>query len=549
MTIIKKFRVFVVAASLSLAGCAAFMQPTVYQGPPRPYTGDEPSNPSSSPDYNAPQPEVNPAYPNSYSSDQTLQIFYDELSPFGRWVDYPSYGYVWSPDVGTDFDPYVTNGYWVYSDYGWTWASGYTWGWATFHYGRWFFDDYYGWLWVPGDEWAPAWVTWGQSGDYLCWAPLAPGVSMREALLGWWTPPADSWNVVPVERFTRPDIHNYVVINNRTVINNVQIINNGNNASYYRNDRRNSGNNTIYNLGPRLHDVEKGTRSPINPVKIKDNTRPGAQTVNNQQLLTYRPFISKNRQPGSNNPAPQHVQRYQGGPDMIKAPRPHNQQNTQPGSNPNQQPQRKPDYQPGNQQNPQQNPNPGQQPQHRPDYQPGNQQNPQQGSNPNQQPQRKPDFQPGNQQNPQQNSNPNQQPHRPDYQPGNQQNPQQGSNPNQQPQRKPDYQPGNQQNPQQGSNSNQQPQRKPDYQPGNQQNPQQGSNSNQQPQRKPDFQPGNQQNPQQGSNPNQQPQRNPRQGSNQNPAARRIIIPRGANGKPGQNKSPDTTRRRKPANQ
>ncbi|MBS1501327.1 MAG: hypothetical protein JST32_04650 [Bacteroidetes bacterium] len=488
MAIVKKFQSLIIAASLSLAGCAAFMQPTVYQGPPRPYTGDDPSNPSSSPDYNAPQPEVNPAYPNSYSSDQTLQIFYDELSPFGRWVDYPSYGYVWSPDVGTDFDPYVTNGYWVYSDYGWTWASGYTWGWATFHYGRWFFDDYYGWLWVPGDEWAPAWVTWGQSGDYLCWAPLAPGVSMREALLGWWTPPADSWNVVPVERFTLPDIHNYVVINNRTVINNVQIINNGNDASYYRNGRRNSGNNTIYNLGPRLHDVEKGTRSPINPVKIKDNTRPGAQTVNNQQLWTYRPFINKNRQPGSNNPAPQHVQRYQGGPDMIKAPRPHNQQN------------------------PQQNPNPGQQPQRKPDYQPGNQQNPPQSSNPNQQPQRKSDFQSGNQQ-----------------------NPQQGSNPNQQPQRKPDYQPGNQQNPQQGSNPNQQPQRKPDYKPDNQQNPQQNPNPSQQPQRKPDYQPGNQQNPQQGSN--------------QNPATRRIIMPRGANGKPGQKKSPDTTRRKKPANQ
>ena len=93
----------------------------------------------------------------------TYQTFYDDLSPYGQWIDYPEYGYVWMPNVGSMFKPYATNGQWVYTDEGWTWSSGYNWGWATFHYGRWFFDPNYGWMWIPGYQWAPAWVSWRQS--------------------------------------------------------------------------------------------------------------------------------------------------------------------------------------------------------------------------------------------------------------------------------------------------------------------------------------------------------------------------------------------------
>src|SRR5579871_6295154 len=70
----------------------------------------------------------------------TYQTFYDELSPYGQWIDYPEYGYVWMPNVGPGFKPYATNGQWVYTEDGWTWSSGYNWGWAAFHYGRWFMD-------------------------------------------------------------------------------------------------------------------------------------------------------------------------------------------------------------------------------------------------------------------------------------------------------------------------------------------------------------------------------------------------------------------------
>ena len=90
------------------------------------------------------------------ASAQTInfQVFYDDLSPYGNWIESPDYGYVWRPRIN-GFTPYSTNGYWVLTDYGWTWVSGYSWGWAPFHYGRWYYDPFHGYVWVPGYEWGP----------------------------------------------------------------------------------------------------------------------------------------------------------------------------------------------------------------------------------------------------------------------------------------------------------------------------------------------------------------------------------------------------------
>src|SRR5262245_10768679 len=57
--------------------------------------------------------------------------FYDDLSPYGRWVECEPYGWCWSPyDITAGWRPYL-NGGWVYTDYGWTWSSDEPWGWAT----------------------------------------------------------------------------------------------------------------------------------------------------------------------------------------------------------------------------------------------------------------------------------------------------------------------------------------------------------------------------------------------------------------------------------
>ena len=104
---------------------------------------------------NTPPPPPPPPPP----AEAPYQAFYDQLSPYGHWIDYPGMGYVFMPDVGPEFKPYSTNGHWLYTNEGWVWASDYNWGWATFHYGRWFYEDGYGWMWIPGHEWAPAWVV------------------------------------------------------------------------------------------------------------------------------------------------------------------------------------------------------------------------------------------------------------------------------------------------------------------------------------------------------------------------------------------------------
>jgi len=102
--------------------------------------------------------------------------FYDELSPYGRWVDC-SYGNCWVPErVEANWQPY-TNGEWIYTEYGWTWVSYDPWGDNPYHYGTWTYMDRYGWAWVPGTVWAPAWVTWSYSDNYVGWAPLPPSIA------------------------------------------------------------------------------------------------------------------------------------------------------------------------------------------------------------------------------------------------------------------------------------------------------------------------------------------------------------------------------------
>jgi hypothetical protein len=101
--------------------------------------------------------------------------FYDELAPYGQWIDC-SYGHCWVPArVAADWQPY-TNGQWIYTQYGWTWVSDDPWGGNPYHYGTWVSIAGYGWSWVPGTVWAPAWVTWSYSNDYVGWAPLPPTV-------------------------------------------------------------------------------------------------------------------------------------------------------------------------------------------------------------------------------------------------------------------------------------------------------------------------------------------------------------------------------------
>jgi hypothetical protein len=145
-----------------------------------------------------------------------LGFFYDDLAPYGNWIERPSYGWVRTPRAfSTSWHPYQ-NGHWVWSDEGWVWVSDEPYGWATYHYGRWYDDPEIGWSWVPGDDWAPAWVSWQEGGDHVGWAPLPPGVNISVSYgrgygdYAYGIAPED-YTFVPEQRFLAPRIADYVL--------------------------------------------------------------------------------------------------------------------------------------------------------------------------------------------------------------------------------------------------------------------------------------------------------------------------------------------------
>jgi hypothetical protein len=240
-----------------------------------------------------------PKQASAQPDDVSLQVFYDELSPYGEWVESAQYGYVWIPDVGPDFMPYSSEGRWISTDYGWTWVSDYEWGWAPFHYGRWDYDNYYGWLWVPDYEWGPSWVTWRSARGYYGWQPMRPGVSISLSFGNdYYNNYNDYWMFVSDRDFQRSNVSRYYVNqrNRDRIIRNSTVINNT-----YIDNRRNS----TYVSGPARDDVQRTTGKRVNSVVIRENNRPG-QELKNGQLQIYRPDVRKNTDSGQ-KPVPARI--------------------------------------------------------------------------------------------------------------------------------------------------------------------------------------------------------------------------------------------------
>jgi hypothetical protein len=226
----------------------------------------------------------------------TAQVFYDELSPYGHWVHNRQYDFVWIPNVGRNFYPYLTDGRWVMTDYGWTWVSDYDWGWAPFHYGRWDYDPYYGWIWFPDYEWAPAWVTWRMGDGYFGWAPMRPGMDIGMSYEGNIDP--DRWIFVRENDFGRSNPQRYYISrrNNIQIIRNTTVINN-----YYTDNQR----SVRYPAGPDPDQVQRSTGRRFNRYAVRDNNRPG-ERINNRELQIYRPRIERNVASGQ-RPAPRRI--------------------------------------------------------------------------------------------------------------------------------------------------------------------------------------------------------------------------------------------------
>lgn len=265
----------------------------------------------------APQPEPQPVEapltppaepvvatpPPAYVSDPPPEVnyFYNDLSPYGSWVQLEGYGWCWQPRtviVNRGWRPYCDGGHWVYSDAGWFWQSDYSWGWAAFHYGRWQLHERCGWVWLPDTVWAPAWVTWRVSGDHCGWAPLPPhayfdahsgyrfngvsvGVNFDFGLH------EDRFTFVAIRDFRERDLgHRRLpptevknVYNHTTVINNYVV-----------------NNNTIVNKGIPVEKVAAVTHTQIKQVAIRDVPANSggvfnARASNKNETAVYRPQL------------------------------------------------------------------------------------------------------------------------------------------------------------------------------------------------------------------------------------------------------------------
>jgi len=141
--------------------------------------------------------------------------FYTELAPYGSWIEVDYGVIVWRPTIiRNNWTPYNV-GRWVWTYDGWYWDSYEPFGHVTYHYGRWYYDDYYGWLWYPDYEWAPAWVEWRYDNDYIGWAPLHPyavfSVSVGIYFTNTYYTPYSYWNYVNYANFCDPYVYNYYV--------------------------------------------------------------------------------------------------------------------------------------------------------------------------------------------------------------------------------------------------------------------------------------------------------------------------------------------------
>ncbi|HWX21012.1 MAG TPA: DUF6600 domain-containing protein [Candidatus Binatia bacterium] len=256
--------------------------------PPVPVQETVPPPPAAAPVYvSSPPPEVG--------------SFYNDLAPYGAWIQLEGIGWCWQPSVvviNRSWRPYCDSGHWVWTDAGWFWQSDYSWGWAPFHYGRWQLHDRCGWVWLPDRVWGPAWVTWRVAGDNCGWAPLPPRAEL-DVRLGW------RFNGIGVglnfdfglrpEHFTFVALHDFNdrdlghrrlppvevtrVYRQTTIVNNYVV-----------------NNTTIVNQGVRVERVAAATHSEIRKVAIRDVPAGSpaampARGADRNGLAVYRPQL------------------------------------------------------------------------------------------------------------------------------------------------------------------------------------------------------------------------------------------------------------------
>jgi len=224
------------------------------------------------------------------SSNVDLGFFYDDLAPYGNWIQSPRYGWVWTPTaVATTWRPYEY-GHWVWTDQGWLWVSDEPFGWATYHYGRWYDDPEIGWAWEPGYDWAPSWVSWEESPDYVGWAPLPPSYGLDVAFgggrigLG-----AEAYGFVPARYFLAPRLSSYYITGSRAL----PIFGSARNVTSFR--RFNGG---IFAGGIAVDRVARFSGGRVPRYRVADlqsGFRRRGALIRGDQVEVFRPQVARTR--------------------------------------------------------------------------------------------------------------------------------------------------------------------------------------------------------------------------------------------------------------
>ena len=249
----------------------------------------------------------------SSGSQIGVSYFYEDLSPYGRWFQEPSYGWCWTPyDMSVGWRPY-SDGHWEYTDYGWSWVAIETWGWAPYHYGRWYFDDSYGWVWVPGTVWAPAWVAWRYGDDYVGWAPLPPragwdtSIGLTFADAG--AIPPHEWCFVPRRHVLDVSLRPRLVL----VARNVTLLGRSRDATRFEVRAGRPA-----NLGLDVAQVESAVGRPVPRVKVIDVDTPAhgrGRPAGKGGVGFYRPAVQP--VPAERAPAPEVAERRDAIPEQA----------------------------------------------------------------------------------------------------------------------------------------------------------------------------------------------------------------------------------------
>lgn len=228
----------------------------------------------------------------SYYSSGDVGPYYDDLAPYGTWVQVDAYGWAWCPlDVPFGWRPY-TAGYWADTDWGWMWMSDDPWGNTPYRYGRWAFDSYYGWVWVPGDVWAPSWVAWRYGNGWVGWAPLPPDVGWSASVGLTWGAGGPEQNI---DRFAWSFVATQDFPTTRTRLNvepasrNVTLLRATADVTQYENV-----NSVPVNRGLRREDIERSVGRSVPEYHVVESSRPqrGHSTeIRGQTIQVYRPQL------------------------------------------------------------------------------------------------------------------------------------------------------------------------------------------------------------------------------------------------------------------